>query len=134
LRRSSRPGRPRRAHLPGQRKRTGATPSDREYSRPDGRSPPFSDGRLHGGRPYRDAWPRKRSSCVGPRVLAISVSWRRDIGGAGAPGWPRSALGNGHGVSGTPENVRRCHHGRFPHPGHLPGGEGDSGRAARDFR
>jgi hypothetical protein len=40
---------------------------------------------------------------------------------------------NGHGVSATPENVSRCCHDRFLHPGHLPEGEGDSERAARDF-
>jgi hypothetical protein len=40
---------------------------------------------------------------------------------------------NGHGVSATPENVNRCRHDRFPHPGHLPEGEGDSERAARDL-
>jgi hypothetical protein len=32
-----------------------------------------------------------------------------------------------------PENVSRCRHNRFPHPGPLPEGEGDSERAARDF-
>jgi hypothetical protein len=31
---------------------------------------------------------------------------------------------NGHGVSATPENVSRCRHDRFPHPGPLPEGEG----------
>jgi hypothetical protein len=41
---------------------------------------------------------------------------------------PRSA--NGHGVSATPENTSRCRHDRFPHPGPLPEGEGDSERAA----
>jgi hypothetical protein len=40
---------------------------------------------------------------------------------------------NGHGVSATPENVSRYRHDRFPHPGPLPEGEGDSERAARDF-
>jgi hypothetical protein len=40
---------------------------------------------------------------------------------------------NGHGVSATPENVSRCCHDRFPHPGLLPEGEGDSERAAHDF-
>jgi hypothetical protein len=44
------------------------------------------------------------------------------------PGGP-----NGHGVSATPENVSRFRHDRFPHPGPLPEGEGDSERAARDF-
>jgi len=41
--------------------------------------------------------------------------------------------GNGHGVSATPENVSRCRHDRFPHPGPLPVGEGDLERALRDF-
>jgi len=41
--------------------------------------------------------------------------------------------GNGHGVSATPENVSRCRHDRFPHPGPLPVGEGDLERAMRDF-
>jgi hypothetical protein len=40
---------------------------------------------------------------------------------------------NGHGVSATPENVSRCRHDRFPHPGLLPEGEGGSERAARGF-
>ena len=41
--------------------------------------------------------------------------------------------GNGHGVSATPDNVSRCRHSRFPHPGPLPEGEGDLERAMRDF-
>jgi hypothetical protein len=32
-----------------------------------------------------------------------------------------------------PGKDSRGRHDRFPHPGPLPGGEGDSGRAARDF-
>jgi hypothetical protein len=40
---------------------------------------------------------------------------------------------NGHGVSATPDNVSRCRHSRFPHPGPLPEGEGDLERASRDF-
>jgi len=43
------------------------------------------------------------------------------------------AAPNGHGVSATPENVSRCRHDRFPHPGPLPVGEGDRERATRDF-
>jgi hypothetical protein len=47
--------------------------------------------------------------------------------------YAEQVLANGHGVSATPENVSRCRHDRFPHPGPLPEGEGDVGRAARDF-
>jgi hypothetical protein len=50
----------------------------------------------------------------------------------GLAGQP-AAQANGHGVSATPENVSRCRHDRFPHPGPLPEGERDSERAARDF-
>jgi hypothetical protein len=40
---------------------------------------------------------------------------------------------NGHGVSATLYNVSRCRHGRFPYPGPLPEGQGESERAMRDF-
>jgi hypothetical protein len=42
-------------------------------------------------------------------------------------------VSNGHGVSATPENISRCRHDRFPHPGPLPEGEGNAERTARDF-
>jgi len=54
------------------------------------------------------------------------------------PWLPRTAgtiarRANGHGVSATPQNVSRCRHDRFAHPGPLPVGEGDRERATRDF-
>jgi len=49
------------------------------------------------------------------------------------PGSLRGTDANGHGASATPENISRCRHDRFPHPGPLPGGEGDLERALRDF-
>jgi hypothetical protein len=42
-------------------------------------------------------------------------------------------LANDHGAHATQEDVRRGRHGRFPHPGPLPGGEGEKERAGRDF-
>ena len=40
---------------------------------------------------------------------------------------------NNHGARATPGDDSRGRHGRFPHPGPLPEGEGDAVRLRRDF-
>jgi hypothetical protein len=70
--------------------------------------------------------------CVGchSRSARISLSY---AGLAEVDPAPGDKTANGHGVSATPENVSRCRHDRFPHPGPLPVGEGDRERPTRDF-
>jgi pimeloyl-ACP methyl ester carboxylesterase len=46
---------------------------------------------------------------------------------------PRVYDANDHGARATPEDDHRGRHGRFPHPGPLPEGEGEKERAGRDF-